>query len=55
MPSLQSRIFIFSSGKDGVSDRDCGQISGEAEGLKLLQLFELLNSGWVLELFIPPL
>lgn len=55
MHSSQSRILGFSSGKDGFSDRGNGQISGEAEGLNLLQLFELLNSGWDLELFVPPL
>lgn len=52
-PSSQSRIFIFGSRKDGFSDRDDGQISGEAEGLNLQRLFELLNSGWGLELFVP--
>ena len=53
MPSSQSRIFIFGSGKDGFSDRGDGQISGEAEGLNTLQLSESLNSGWGLEFFVP--
>jgi len=54
-PSSQYRIFIFSSGKDEFSDRGDGQISGEAEGLNLLPLFALLNSGWGLEHFVSSL
>lgn len=52
MPNSQSRIFIFGGNKNGVSYRGDGKISGEAEGLSLLQVFELLNSRLSLELFI---